>query len=118
MLKLNIQTRGDITVVSLEGIIDAFACNHFEEGFNRLMEGENYKLIVDLSKVDYMTSIGAGIFIAVHGMAHENKGAIILVNPKPKVREIFDVLGVSKILSFTDTIDNAFKVMEQLQATV
>ncbi len=118
MLKLNTRTQGDITIVSLEGIIDAFACHQFEDAFNKLIENNNYKLIVDLSKVDYMTSVGAGIFIAVHGVTQENKGTIILVNPKPKVREIFDVLGVSKILSFTDSMDNAIKLAGQLVATV
>lgn len=77
------------------------------------MEKNNYKLIVDLSKVDYMSSVGAGIFIAVHCIAAENKGTIILVNPKPKVREIFEVLGMSKMLSFTDNISNALKIIEE-----
>jgi len=113
MLKLNIQNKDDITIVSLEGIIDAFSCQQFEDTFNQLMEKESYKLIVDLSEVDYMTSVGAGIFIAVHGVTEENKGAIVLINPKTKVKEIFDVLGVSKILSFADDITGAFKIMEQ-----
>lgn len=113
MLKLNTQSQNDITIVSLEGFIDAFSCQKFEESFGQLMEKNNYKLIVDLSKVDYMSSVGAGIFIAVHCVAAENKGTIILVNPKPKVREIFELLGMSKMLSFTDNINNALKLIEQ-----
>jgi len=105
MLKLNTLAQNEITIVSLEGFIDAFSSQKFEESFGQLMEKNNYKLIVDLSKVDYMSSVGAGIFIAVHCVAAENKGTIVLVNPKPKVRGIFEMLGMSKMLSFTDSID-------------
>lgn len=113
MLKLDIETKNDITIVTLDGVIDAFSSQQFEETFTKLMDAENYKIIVDLSRVNYMTSVGAGIFIAVHGVAEENKGSVVLVNPKSKIREIFEVLGMSKILSFTDTIDHAIKLIEQ-----
>lgn len=113
MLELTTQSQNDITIVSLKGFIDAFSSQKFEESFDQLMQKNNYKLVVDLSKVDYMSSVGAGIFIAVHCVAAENKGIIILVNPKAKVREIFEMLGMSKMLSFTDSIDNAIKLIEK-----
>jgi anti-anti-sigma factor len=77
------------------------------------MHEENYKIVVDLSKVDYMSSVGAGIFIAVHGIAIKNKGAVVLVNPKAKIRQIFKMLGMAQILLFTDTLKNAFKLIEK-----
>jgi len=113
MLELTTESRNDITIVSLKGFIDAFSCQKFEESFDQLLAKSNYKIVVDLSKVDYMSSVGAGIFIAVHCVAAENKGIIVLVNPKSKVREIFQMLGMCNMISFTDTIDNAIKLIEQ-----
>ncbi len=113
MLRLNEQIQDDITIVSLKGFIDTFSCHKLEESVNQLLEKKNYKIIVDLTHVDYMSSVGAGIFIALHCAATENKGVVVMVNPRSQVREIFGLLGMSRIFSFTDTVDNAFKLINE-----
>lgn len=110
-LKLVTQKVGqaDVTTVLLNGIIDAYTYGEMAETFNRLIEQKNYKLIVDLSNVDYLTNAGAGVLISVYTIIQENNGNIVLVNPRPKVKEAFELLGLTKILPFTQDINSALK---------
>ncbi|MFH0888343.1 MAG: STAS domain-containing protein [Planctomycetota bacterium] len=93
-------TDGSATVL-LNGFIDAYSYGKLEKVFNELVEQGVYKFVVDLSQVDYLCSGGAGVLISVYGMAQENNGSIVLLNPTSKVKEVLELLGLSNVFSFT-----------------
>ena len=76
---------------------------NFLNDINDLFDQNHYRLIVDLSGLDYISSAGAGVFIGAIGTAQENDGNIILMRPSPNVKEVFDLLGLSQIFTFKDT---------------
>ncbi|MFH1232052.1 MAG: STAS domain-containing protein [Planctomycetota bacterium] len=93
---------GGVKVV-LNGFIDAYSYRQLEKVFNDLMEQNVYKLVVDLSQVDYLCSGGAGVLIGVYGIIQENNGNIVLLNPKSSVKEMLELLGLSNIFSIINT---------------
>ncbi len=102
------QPDGIATILS-KGIIDAYSYSELEQAFNRLMEEHIYKFIVDLSGVDYMSSTGAGVFIGMLRLSQEHNGNIVLVNPKPMIRDLFDLLGLTNLFVVTDNMKKALK---------
>ena len=88
------------------------AAQHLHRMINDLFEAGNYKLIVDLSGLDYISSAGAGVFIGAIGTAQENDGNIILIKPGPNVKEVFDLLGLSQIFTFKDSREDAEKSLK------
>jgi anti-sigma B factor antagonist len=106
MNKLQITTLKDQdggVTISLDGFVDAYSCDQLEKAFDNLINQGIYKFVVDLSQVNYLCSGGAGVFISVYGIVQENDGNIVLVNPKGKVKEMLELLGLSRIFSFTNT---------------
>lgn len=101
------EPNGIATVVA-KGIIDAYSYAQLEQTFNRLIEERVYKFIVDLSEIDYMSSTGAGIFIGMLRLTQENNGNIILVNPKPMIKDLFDLLGLTNLITITKDRKSAF----------
>ena len=95
---------GDVVVVSLDGFIDGYSCAKLKQTFDRLIKQRIYKFIVDLSQIDYLSSHGVHIFINVFWLTQEKKGNIILVNPKPNVREVFASLGLTQIFTITNEV--------------
>ena len=89
-----------VTILSVKGFLDAHTFEELEKTINELFEEGNYKLVVDLSGLDYISSAGAGVFIGAIGTAQENEGNIILMKPSPNVKEVFDLLGLSQIFTF------------------
>jgi anti-anti-sigma factor len=92
-----------ITTIALKGTVDAYSYNKLEETLNNLIEQEAYKLIVDLAQVDYMFSHGVGLLINMLGVVQKNSGNIVLLNPKPAVRETLELLGLNHLFTITNT---------------
>ncbi|MHC4606440.1 MAG: STAS domain-containing protein [Planctomycetota bacterium] len=96
-----------VVLLIIRGFLDAHTFEQLETAINDLFDQNKYRLIVDLSGLDYISSAGAGVFIGAIGTAHESDGNIILVKPSPNVKEVFDLLGLSQIFTFKDTKEEA-----------
>jgi anti-sigma B factor antagonist len=100
-----------VTSISIKGFLDAYTYSEFEQTINNLFNQKQYKLVVDMSNVDYISSAGAGVFIGAIGLAQENNGNIIIIRPKPGVKEVFDLLGLSQIFTITNNLESAIKTL-------
>jgi anti-anti-sigma factor len=109
MLEIKMRRENDVAIVEMSGVIGAQACRQFEEAFDRLIETGCYKIIVDLSGVDYMTAVGAGIFMAIHNVAQANQGDVILVHPKRTIDEVFNLIGLKKMITVVPDKETALR---------
>jgi anti-sigma B factor antagonist len=97
----------NVYLVKVNGFLDAHTFEQMENTINNLFNESHFKVIVDLSGVDYISSAGAGVFIGAIGTAQENQGNIILMNPTENVMEVFDLLGLSQLFSFAKDLAGA-----------
>lgn len=100
-----------IALLCVRGFLDAHTFEELERAINDLFENNVFKIAVDLSGLDYISSAGAGVFIGAIGTAQENDGNIVLMKPGPNVKEVFDLLGLSQIFTFKDSRDDAVKAL-------
>lgn len=98
-----------IIIITVKGFLDAHTYEQFEKTLDELFDANVYRIIVDLSGLDYISSAGAGVFIGAIGVIQENNGNIILMNPTPNVKEVFDLLGLSQIFSFASDRESAIR---------
>jgi anti-sigma B factor antagonist len=98
---------GNATVVHVAGYLDAHTFEQLEETISQLFGQNAYKIIVDLSKVEYISSAGAGVFIGALSEAQENGGNIVLLKPTDSVRDVFDLLGLTQIFRVEDELKAA-----------
>ena len=103
---------GGVILLSVKGFLDAHTFEELEKTINDIFEDGIYKLAVDLSGLEYISSAGAGVFIGAIGTAQENDGNIILMKPSPNVNEVFDLLGLSQIFTFKDNRDDAINALK------
>lgn len=101
--RLNPQT----AVVSVTGFLDAHTFEALEEEINGLFAEGIYRLVVDLSGVEYISSAGAGVFIGAHTEAQENDGGMVLLNPTPNVMDVFDLLGLTQFFPVVKSREEA-----------
>lgn len=93
---------GGVVAVRLSGYLDAHTFERLEETIAGLFSKGSYRLVVDLERVQYISSAGAGVFIGALSEAQEHKGNIVLMNPTANVREVFDLLGLTQIFRVVD----------------
>lgn len=102
-----------VMTIALKGAIDAYSYNKLENALDNLIEQETYKLIVDLSQVDYMASHGVGLLIGMLGLVQKNSGNIVLLDPKPAVRDVLELLGLNHLFTIAENKDIAFKSFQK-----
>jgi len=102
--------KNGIVFVAVQGFLDAHTFEEMEKTITDLFDAGTYRLVVDLSKLDYISSAGAGVFIGAIGTAQENEGNIVLMKPSPNVKEVFDLLGLSQIFPFAGDVEAAQKL--------
>jgi anti-sigma B factor antagonist len=98
---------GKTALVKVTGFLDAHTFERLEEEINGLFTEGIYRLIMDISGVDYISSAGAGVFIGSIAEAQENSGDIVILNPTPNVLDVFDLLGLTQIFTICRSKEEA-----------
>ena len=101
-----------IALVEVRGYLDAHTFEIMENAVDSIFKKGIYKIIANLSKLTYISSAGAGVFIGATGQAQEGKGNIVLFGLTPGVREVFDLLGLSQIFTIVEDERSALKVFD------
>lgn len=103
--------REGAVLLTLKGFLDAHTYEELENKVNALFGTKVYKLVFDLTGLDYISSAGAGVFIGAIGTAQENDGNIVLVSPTSNVKDVFDLLGLSQIFTFAENKESALRAL-------
>jgi anti-sigma B factor antagonist len=83
--------------------VDTTTSPDLERRLQALLREKRYHVVVDLSKVEYISSAGWGIFISEIREIREQGGDLKLAGMVPDVREVFDLLEFENILhSYAD----------------
>ena len=110
MVEFRIDTNdlGDGRVeLTVHGFLDAHTFEQLEEGMAQAFSDSQYKVVVNLAGVNYISSAGAGVFIGALTESKENGGNIILVDPTDSVMQVFELLGLSEIFQIVPNREQA-----------
>lgn len=95
-------TEGDLSVIQLEGYLDAHTAPQFEQAIQTEVEAGRHRIIVDCEKLTYISSAGLGVFMSFIEEVREQSGDIKVCGLTPKVRQVFDILGFAEIFDICD----------------
>ena len=90
-----------VAILRPAGSIDAAAAPVLESHFKSLYDQNNFRIVVDFSKTDFISSAGIGIFLGSVSLLRESDGDIMFMNVPKHIDEIFDMINVK---SFFTTI--------------
>jgi anti-sigma B factor antagonist len=105
--------RGEIAVLSLRGIIDTVSAETLRAALAKVIGGGRYKVVVDMSQVEYVSSGGWGTFTERLREVRRNDGDIKLFGMDPDVYYVFTMLGFNIVLSSFDILAEAIEDFEQ-----
>ena len=103
-----------IGVMSLEGYLDDRSAENLALAIDELYSKSVYGIVVDLGRVDYISSAGWGVFIARVSLMEENLGHFRFVGMQPTVQEVFEIVGLSFIPGFHtyESVDSAIEATQ------
>ncbi len=96
------QNRG-VSILRVSGYVDTTTSPDLERRLQALLREKRFHVVVDLARVEYISSAGWGIFISEIREIREHGGDLKLAGMAPDVREVFDLLEFENILqAYTD----------------
>lgn len=114
---LKIQTRqaGGATVVEVGGSVENATIDAFETGLESAVRSSP-RVVVDLSNVEMMTSQGLGLLIK-HAERIGGPERFLLSGLQPRVRDIFQALGLDQFFVIVDSVDRALRMLSDRPST-
>jgi anti-sigma B factor antagonist len=91
------QQNGSALTLALEGRLDTTTSPELEKELKASLDGAD-SLVLDFSKLDYISSAGLRVLLSAHKQMSA-KGGMKVTNVNEIVREVFDVTGFADILT-------------------
>ena len=91
------KTEGTTLEIALEGRLDTLTAPELEAKLKETMDSAEV-LILDFSKLEYISSAGLQLLLSAH-KAMSSKGGMKVTNVNEIVQEVFDMIGFSDILT-------------------
>jgi len=94
-------------VLEIEGEVDVYTSPQLKQDLVQLAERGVKRVIINLSKVEYLDSTGLGVLIGGLKRLREAGGNLALVGPGMRIQRIFEITGLNKIFDIYQTEEEA-----------
>ncbi len=113
--RLERSDQGSVRILAIEGYLDAHTAPAFETAIEGEIRSGKVRLVVDCSRLTYISSAGLGVFMSFLEEIREQGGDIKLAAITPKVFQVFDVLGFPQLFDITSSVNSAVARFSQPQ---
>ena len=104
MVEINTAEKDSYYLIEVEGDIDASSSIFLDEALSEA-EAQTQNLIVNCSKLEYISSAGLGVFMS-RLSDYENDGRkMILFGLSEKVLNVFQILGLDQLLIIVEDFE-------------
>lgn len=100
----------DVSVVNLNeaSILDTQQVEHLGAELNRIVDDRACrKLVIDFSKVKFLSSSALGILIRLQKKAGQIKGRIVLCGLRKDLMQVFKITSLDRLFTFYDDEEQA-----------
>lgn len=105
------ELENNIRVIKLFGRLDIIGVGEIETKLSGYSAGEEPHIIVDLSEVDFLASIGIRLLILIAKSVASRGGQMVLLAPIPEVRNVLEITGIPAIIPIYDGRESAETVL-------
>lgn len=97
-----------VGTIALQGELDEFSLDMLKEKADATLHNAGTKLIIfDLKDLEFINSKGIGFFVSVHTHLTKDGRRLALVGAKEPVMDVISLVGLTSIIPYYDTIEEA-----------
>jgi anti-sigma B factor antagonist len=102
-----------VDLLSLSGRLDAASSPQFKQQLDSLFDQGRYRIVLDLSKLEYIASPGLRVLIEGRKRARDLKltdlegGDVRIANLPPRIKEVFDLTGFTSLFEIYPDVTEA-----------
>ena len=106
-----IKLDNDIRMIKLIGKLDMVGTGEIETKFTGYCAGDKVRVIVDLSEVNFLASIGIRLLTLTAKSVMRRGGKMVIVNPASDVQHVLEVTGIPAIIPIYSYLESAETVL-------
>ncbi|KPK79757.1 MAG: hypothetical protein AMJ81_12845 [Phycisphaerae bacterium SM23_33] len=108
-LRLDVRREGGAAVVKVSGSVSISDANRLREQLEALAGEKVPVIVLELSEMDFISSLGLGAIISGHLKCRHHRGQIKLVNPTAAVRELLETTRLTKLFGVYGSVEQAVR---------
>jgi anti-anti-sigma factor len=113
MAEIQETARADgVTQVAIVGKLDIRGLHAVDMRFHGLTAARRKPTLVDLSQLDFISSLGMGMLISCARSMARFGAKMVLVNPQPTVEEVLVSVGVHEVIPIVRSVEDGLKVLQ------
>jgi anti-sigma B factor antagonist len=102
----------EYTHIALSGRVDLKGIGDLDWEFTHHTVTRKKPVLVDISEVDFLASIGLRMLVKVAKAIAKNSAKMVLLNPHPNVEEVLRTSGFDKIISIEQDYEKALETIK------
>lgn len=107
-MKMKDDFRDGVAIISLEGkVIGGNDATMFHGKMHEYINNGFRKVIINLARVEWMSSVGMGMLITSLAAMKNNKGQLKIVNITDKINSLLTITRLMSVFDVHDSIDEA-----------
>lgn len=105
------QLTDNVWKIQVHGRLDQSQTPHLNDTLVELIEAERYRLVVDLTDVNYINSGGLRCLVSAWRKARANDGNVILLGLNDRLYEIFAMIGFDRVFQIVPNQQEALTLL-------
>lgn len=94
-------------LVKTVGRIDSQTSPKLAEVFNTILESGQYKIVLDMQDVEFISSAGLRVLINTQKQCKAKRGELVLANVPERIYEALDMAGFVPLFRITEDVVHA-----------
>ncbi len=112
-MKITEDFKGDVAIIGLEGkVMGGPDATIFHGKLHEYSNSGKKKVVVNLAKVEWMSSVGLGMLISALTTMKNNSGQLHLANVTENIESLLTITRLVTIFQTFDTVEDAIKAFK------
>lgn len=108
-MNVGIELKENLVIISIEGSIDSNTSGELQAKIMDKISASG-NVILDLSKVDFISSAGLRVLLMVYRQIKVKNGKVVIVGISEEIKDVMSMTGFINYFEITDTIEDANKL--------
>ena len=96
---ITVETRARVSVVCIDGEVDFRSVSDLRAAMTDLLTEHHDRIVVDLSRLTWIDSIGLGVLVAAWKRARPTGAELVLWRPSPKAAAVLKIARLDRVMT-------------------
>ena len=103
-------------VVKLVGRLDTTTSEACDTKLRALIKGGARSLLLDMEKLEYISSMGLRVILKVRKAIDAKKGSVVITNVQPQIQKVFEIANALPAQSIFASVEEADHYLDRMQS--